>query len=272
MDIHKPKPWHSVREFLKEYAIIVIGVLTALGAEQGVEWLHWRHQAEVAREAIAFDLGETVARAASKDAESVCVGRRLGEFAEVLDAAQATRRLPPMGQQGTPDTPPWGLRSWSGLTSGLTLAHIPNREQLLLSGLETYLGKLSANSREEQQEWAILRTMVGPGRPTSDAEIASLRAALGRAHYYAIFHKIGSEQVASLAARSGYLSRRQLDAAFRAGVEKAKNASLCHPPGAAPARASDDFQYILERPPIPPDGKAANALAVGNAGALTTER
>ena len=31
MDIHKPKPWHGFREFLKEYAIIVVGVLTALG-------------------------------------------------------------------------------------------------------------------------------------------------------------------------------------------------------------------------------------------------
>ena len=29
MDIHKPKPWHGMREFLKEYVIIVVGVLTA---------------------------------------------------------------------------------------------------------------------------------------------------------------------------------------------------------------------------------------------------
>ena len=34
MDIHKPKPWHGWREFLKVYATIVIGVLTALAAEQ----------------------------------------------------------------------------------------------------------------------------------------------------------------------------------------------------------------------------------------------
>ena len=31
MDIHKPKPWHGVREFLKEIGTIVIGVLIALG-------------------------------------------------------------------------------------------------------------------------------------------------------------------------------------------------------------------------------------------------
>ena len=25
MDLHKPKPWHGLREFLKEYVIIVVG-------------------------------------------------------------------------------------------------------------------------------------------------------------------------------------------------------------------------------------------------------
>jgi hypothetical protein len=40
MEFHKPKPIHNWREFLKEYAIIVLGVATALAAEQGVEWLH----------------------------------------------------------------------------------------------------------------------------------------------------------------------------------------------------------------------------------------
>jgi hypothetical protein len=34
MDIHKPKPWHGWREFLKEYATLVIGVLTALAFQQ----------------------------------------------------------------------------------------------------------------------------------------------------------------------------------------------------------------------------------------------
>ncbi len=53
MDIHKPKPWHGFREFLKEYVIIVVGVLTALGAEQGVEWLHWRHEVEAERRSYA---------------------------------------------------------------------------------------------------------------------------------------------------------------------------------------------------------------------------
>jgi hypothetical protein len=52
MDIHKPKPWHGVREFLKEYLIIVVGVLTALAGEQAVEWAHNRAELDEAREAL----------------------------------------------------------------------------------------------------------------------------------------------------------------------------------------------------------------------------
>ena len=53
------KPWTftnpisaRAREFLKEYAIIVIGVLTALGAEQGVEAAHWHQKVAVVRSAL----------------------------------------------------------------------------------------------------------------------------------------------------------------------------------------------------------------------------
>jgi len=54
MEIHKPKPFHTLREFLKEYAIIVLGVATALAAEQTVEYLH--HRSEL--RAVRIDLEE----------------------------------------------------------------------------------------------------------------------------------------------------------------------------------------------------------------------
>jgi hypothetical protein len=57
---HHPRPWGNWREFLREYLIVVVGVMTALGAEQFAEWLHWRHEiAETRRalnEEVAFDL------------------------------------------------------------------------------------------------------------------------------------------------------------------------------------------------------------------------
>jgi hypothetical protein len=58
MDVHKPKPWHGWREFLKEYGIIVVGVLTALALDQAVEALHWRHQIHIADQAMEQEIGE----------------------------------------------------------------------------------------------------------------------------------------------------------------------------------------------------------------------
>ncbi len=58
MDIHKPKSWHGFREFLKEYLIIVIGVLTALAAEQVVVAAHEHRIADEAREVVRAEVSE----------------------------------------------------------------------------------------------------------------------------------------------------------------------------------------------------------------------
>jgi hypothetical protein len=56
MDTHKPKPWRGWREFLKEYVIVVVGVLTALGAEQTVEWVHLNERVGQARERLVSEV------------------------------------------------------------------------------------------------------------------------------------------------------------------------------------------------------------------------
>jgi hypothetical protein len=271
MDIHKPKPWRGWPEFLKEIGTIVIGVLIALGAEQGVEWLHWRHEVHVAREAIAFDLRRLIGAAATADAQSACVGTRLVELADILDQAEVTHRLPPLGFGGTPATPSWSLRSWTALTSGQTLAHMPNREQLMLSGIEGYAETLRARSLDELQQWAVLQSTVGPGRPITDAEIAALRTALTRAYSDALTAKT-SHQMSTLVARSGYLNRQQLDASFDEGVRAAKTLSMCQPRRPPPAKSSGLFHELWLFSPVRRPGEARYNGTVGVDGALTTER
>jgi hypothetical protein len=60
VDIHKPKPWHGLREFLKEYVIIVVGVLTALGAEQAVEAVHTAQKANEAEALVREEMARNV--------------------------------------------------------------------------------------------------------------------------------------------------------------------------------------------------------------------
>jgi len=270
MDIHKPKPWHGFREFLKEYVIIVIGVLTALGAEAVVEWAHWRHQGEVARAAIAFDLRRLVGEAARKDAASPCTAERLHAFADALDQAQQNKRLPGLSETSNPLSPAWTFRSWYGLTSGQTLAHLSNRDELALSAIANYVDYLRPQMNEERAEWAVLRTMIGPGRPTSDAEIASLRAALGRAGMAANNQRGIGRGLETAIVRSGFLSRAQIDAAYGEGVGLAAKLPICHPPVRSYARSSDAVTSGLTGQPERPGDEPFTGVGVG--GALTTDR
>lgn len=58
MDIHKPKPWHGLGEFVKEIGTIVVGVLIALAGEQAVERLEWAHKVHAAEDAMRIELLE----------------------------------------------------------------------------------------------------------------------------------------------------------------------------------------------------------------------
>ncbi len=81
MDIHKPKPWHGWRELLKEIGTIVIGVLIALGAEQGVEWLHRHDDLSRTRQALKRELAKDAMGAAFSSREDACYLAVLAKYA-----------------------------------------------------------------------------------------------------------------------------------------------------------------------------------------------
>ena len=77
MEIHKPKPIHNWRDFLKEVGTIVLGVCIALSAEQAVEWFHWRAQVQEARETIASEMSRNISFAIYRTRLVRCVEQRL---------------------------------------------------------------------------------------------------------------------------------------------------------------------------------------------------
>jgi hypothetical protein len=64
MEIHRPKPWHGLREFFKEYAIIVLGVLTAIALEQTVEIIHRQQDRTELRESLQRETDQILLDAA----------------------------------------------------------------------------------------------------------------------------------------------------------------------------------------------------------------
>jgi hypothetical protein len=95
MDIHKPKPWHGWREFLKEYVIIVVGVLTALGAEQAVEWVRWRERVEEGRSRLLAEVHHHYLVAEERQAVQPCLDRQLTQIEDrVLGSGPTLSPLP----------------------------------------------------------------------------------------------------------------------------------------------------------------------------------
>ena len=85
MEIHKPKPIHSWREFLSEVGIIVIGVAIALAGEQTVEALHNHSRAAEARASVRQEIARNLAN----------MNYRLGVY--VLRSAQMPKKDEPAG-------------------------------------------------------------------------------------------------------------------------------------------------------------------------------
>ena len=134
MDIHKPKPWHGVREFLKEYVIIVVGVLTALAAESGVEWLHWRHLAEQHDADLRSGAQTIAANALQRMAIDECATGQLQRMAEALrqpgpqwkglhpEASGAIRDYLP--QTLVVPTRAWPHAAWESAVADGSLTHL----------------------------------------------------------------------------------------------------------------------------------------------------
>ena len=84
MHFHLPKPLHGWREFVGEIAIIVIGVLIALGAEQVVERIRWQEQGTQARDAIEAELAGQEADAYERLAVSPCLRSQITALSKGL--------------------------------------------------------------------------------------------------------------------------------------------------------------------------------------------
>src|ERR1700678_2100665 len=115
MEIHRPKPVHHWGELLKEVGIIVLGVLIALGAEQTVEWLHWRYEAGQAETHLRQDAASILYDMLERLDIQNCQDRRLTLMRDRLLASGPTwTAMAPFYTSGPPagSTYAHPMRSW----------------------------------------------------------------------------------------------------------------------------------------------------------------
>jgi hypothetical protein len=181
MDIHKPKPWHSLREFLKEYLIIVIGVLTALAAEQVVEGIHWRNKVEQAESAIRIELRDDDAlQAYTRAAASDCYAAQLDAIQAAVESGGDRRSIAALTSAYTPPIRTWDSEAWKAALASDVGTHTPADHMILWSlpyRIVPILNETNLNERQTRVELDPPRRAAGPLRPAeADGILAAIRS------------------------------------------------------------------------------------------------
>ena len=203
----------------------MVGVLTALAAEQGVEWLHWRHEAQAARAALAFDFKRVVFWSSRRVTATPCIANRLDELTRIVAGAAEAKRLPPVGVFGTPPIDPWDLRSWDSLASSQVLAHLPRGDMLAVSAIQIYLVSMQTSVAQERRDWSILESLSGPPRAFGETEEVEMRGLLSASASTARNVGNGARNIRNLIQATHMLTDAEMADAEKTGAAEAAKAS-----------------------------------------------
>lgn len=183
MEIHKPKPVHSWRELLTEIGVVVIGVCIALGAEQAVEWVHWREQVKEAREVVASEMARNISYGIQRIRMAHCQAQRLQDLGNILNAAAVRGSLPPVASAGTAGQSPWSTGAWESVVASQAASHFSRGQLAALSLVYRRVERIETWNRQEMEAWSVIQGMAGPDRKLASTEEAELRKAINLALY-----------------------------------------------------------------------------------------
>jgi hypothetical protein len=184
MEIHKPKRWHGVREFLKEYAIIVVGVLTALGAEQAAQAVHEHRIADEARESVRAEVRENLWWLERRDRKQPCIRQRLAEIGDVLDRARHGQPYPTPRDVGRAGHAKLTSLRWDANAQAGRASLFTSQEQRYLGNMYYTTDQVRRAQDLEEEVWSKMRAIEGLDHLTP-AEIDQFSMLLAQARYEA---------------------------------------------------------------------------------------
>jgi hypothetical protein len=181
LEIHKPKPVHSLREFLSEIGVVVLGIIIALGGEQLIDHLRDRRLAAEARESIREEIAYNVAVLARRTAIQSCVDRRLDEVLQIIDAGGQPGYVAPTWI-GRPQIWEMVHAKWQAASQAGRAPLLSDSEQAQFGMLYALFADIAADQDREQTAWTRLHALEGLAHPSPGLG-DSLRLELQDARY-----------------------------------------------------------------------------------------
>jgi len=234
MEVHKPKLVANWRELFKEWGIIVLGVLTALLAEQAVQSIDWHRKVNAALADMDNELGsgdgpQAYARLAIHD----CLASRLENLRSAVEQGNRARSIALIDTIWLPERTYDSLAREAATASDVA-SHMPHGRMLQYRIIYEVIPDMDRLSDRELVDLGRLRALPRTGgaleTPEKLAGIAAIEAlrvdndAISREARFALQHM--------------RLNRLKLDTAFvRENVEEARPhypACLAHAPDVGP--------------------------------------
>ena len=181
MEIHKPKPWHGLREFLKEYLIVVIGVLTALGAEQAVERLHWNDRLAETRTQLKSELTGDAKNGIYWLTVAPCLDQQLDALSKRVGDARRSGNFTPLPARYAPPLTMFKSDAWLNARSLQVSDHLSAEEVRGYSTTYFFPTELKDSMLLIRQLAAGLEPLTQPLDHITPAEADDLTARIGQA-------------------------------------------------------------------------------------------
>jgi hypothetical protein len=198
MDIHKPKPIHGWREFLKEVGIIVLSICIALAAEQIVEYFHWRSEVSIARTAIQAEMTTNNRFYARRIAIGPCVDRMVLEARGIIDSLEHKQAPKPFTVFHSGAGTLLSDSEWQSERSSQVLTHFPREELAIMGRYYAQLPQFTAWMNDESTGWSELAVLNNPPAGLSADAIARLRNTLERDKRLAFLILLNSKRMLNL--------------------------------------------------------------------------
>jgi hypothetical protein len=234
MEVHKPKLIANWRELLKEWGIIVLGVLTALLAEQAVQSVAWSHKVDAAIADMDNELGsgdgpQAYARLTIHD----CVAARLNSLRSAVERGDRAQSIALIDTIWLPERTYDSLAREAATASDVA-SHLPHDRMLQYRIIYEVIPDMDRLSDRELVDLSRLR---GLPRSGGTLETPEKLAAIGAIEALRVDNDAISRE-ARFALQHMRLNKLKLDTAFvRENVEEARPhypACLAHAPDVGP--------------------------------------
>ena len=229
-----PKSIEGWRRFAMEIAIVVIGVLIALAAQQTATDWNEKQQAQTALVAVREELAINAGTFEERTLQQPCIMRRLVEMTRLLAEARRTGRLPAIGDIGQSIARPTLRSAWDEASQSGAIHRWSKGNRTAIASTYAAQRPIDALTLAETGLWIRLGAGEMMGLGMSPGDLTLLSDILGQLRYYNWNNGIDArqqyDQITAMGISPSYQMIFDRDGGTRAQVvDKVAKSKICQP-------------------------------------------